>query len=233
VNRIEEIAVIMPARDEAALIERSVSGVESARAAAIRRLGAAAPNIRLVVVADGCRDGSAHIARSSGLAEVIEIEPSGVAAARRIGVDHVLQSTSVAPRAIWLAHTDADSAVSREWLIDQLSRAEEGADLVIGPVQPDFVDLTHFQVRAWQASHRRNQAHGHVHGANLGIRASTYLDIGGFPLVEVGEDVALVDRARTAGAIVSISHRMVVTSGRRQGRVVGGYADYLALTLPL
>jgi hypothetical protein len=26
---------------------------------------------------------------------------------------------------------------------------------------------------------------------------------------------------------------MVVTSGRRQSRVVGGYADYLALTLPL
>ena len=40
--------------------------------------------------------------------------------------------------------------------------------------------------------------HSHVHGANLGFRASAYLTAGGFPPVPTAEDHALV-AALTAG----------------------------------
>ncbi|MEO5709728.1 MAG: hypothetical protein ABIQ59_07890 [Nocardioidaceae bacterium] len=70
--------------------------------------------------------------------------------------------------------------------------------------------------------------HGHVHGANLAVRADAYLDVGGFPGAVHGEDQALVD------ALVARGHRLlrtreisVVTSGRLVGRAQDGLADHL------
>ena len=46
--------------------------------------------------------------------------------------------------------------------------------------------------------------HGHVHhGANLGVRADMYWDVGGFCDLEEDEDVDLVRRLSEAGACIA------------------------------
>ncbi|HEX3723217.1 MAG TPA: hypothetical protein VHV31_10520, partial [Nitrolancea sp.] len=97
---------------------------------------------------------------------------------------------------------------------------------VLGTVLPD--DLPTSAFNRWLQRHRLTEGHPHVHGANLGIRADTYLAIGGFAPLYVGEDVALAQRAVEAGATIARTATIpVMTSARLRGRVVGGFATYL------
>ena len=67
-----------------------------------------------------------------------------------------------------------------------------------------------------------------MHGANLGIRASTYAEAGGIPDLVEHEDVALVRAVRALGARERASDvHEVETSGRFTGRTPGGYAAFL------
>jgi len=202
------IAVVIPARDEAELIAHCLESLNGAHA---------------IVVADGCRDSTADIARRLG-AQVIEIEKANVGLARAIGCEAALLD----PEVDWLACTDADSVVPPNWLHVQRQLADAGADAVVGTVRPDFDDLTALQTRAWLATHQQGVANGHVHGANLGLRASAYLSVGGFAPVLEHEDNDLVARLATAGfAVTPTAAIEVVTSGRTFGRTPGGYARYL------
>jgi hypothetical protein len=147
-------------------------------------------------------------------------------------VRHALQGLDVPSPQIWIANTDADSRVDETWLVAHTSAAEAGADIRIGAVVPDFADLTARQIRAWRRTHRGGFARGHVHGANLGIRASTYLEATGFRPLFAHEDVDLVHRASKRGAAVWIDeHPDVITSGRSIGRAPEGYALYLTAGL--
>lgn len=210
---IARIGVVIPARDEEDLIADALRAVNRA-AAAVQ------VPVHVIVAADGCHDGTAAISRELG-AEVVEIARTGVGGARAVGVESAL-----AAGADWLAHTDADSEVPVGWLTEQHRLAADGADVVIGSVRPRFAELSDAQVRAWLATHDRGQALGHVHGANLGTRASSYLRAGGYRPLREHEDVDLVDRMRPF-AVVTTSAIEVVTSGRRFGRTDGGYAGYL------
>ena len=74
--------------------------------------------------------------------------------------------------------------------------------------------------------------HPHVHGANLGIRASAYLAAGGFPPLRTAEDHALLAAATRAGCMVAQASDIAVeTSGRRLARAPRGFGDLLR-TLP-
>ena len=212
---IARIGVVIPARDEEQLIGAALHAVDRAA----RRV---ALDVRVIVVADRCTDSTADIARRLG-AEVIELDgEGGVGRARAVGSDRAL-----ALGADWLAHTDADSTVPANWLVEHCHRAERGADVVIGTVRPRFTDLSAHHIRAWLTTHPRGQSLGHVHGANLGIRSSAYVVAGGFhPLLE-HEDVELVERLRAVGRMVETDVAEVITSGRRWGRTGGGYAGYL------
>lgn len=202
------VAVVIPARDEADLIARCVSSIGSAR---------------IIVVADSCADNTAEIARSRG-AEVIEIDEANVGLARAIGCEAALRHAEVD----WIACTDADSVVPPTWIDEQLRLAAAGADVVVGTVRPDFADLSALQTNAWLATHQPGVANGHVHGANLGLRASAYLSVGGFAPVSEHEDNDLVARLATAGFTVTPTAAIeVLTSGRVFGRTPGGYARYL------
>jgi hypothetical protein len=76
------------------------------------------------------------------------------------------------------------------------------------------------------------EANGHVHGANLGVRASVYRSAGGFADLAEHEDIDLVARCRALGATTVASARAdVLTSGRQVGRTPGGYAGYLRTSL--
>jgi hypothetical protein len=72
-----------------------------------------------------------------------------------------------------------------------------------------------------------------VHGANLGIRASTYLAAGGFTPLRTAEDHALVAAAARAGcSVLRASDITVQTSARRQARAPLGFSHLLRTLTP-
>ena len=214
---ITRVAVVIPARDEAALIGRCLTSVERAAG----RVGASI-HVDVIVVADGCVDDTVGIARSFPSVTVLETDGANVGAARAEGA-----ATAIARGAEWLAHTDADSAVPPGWLTVQLGLASSGADVVVGTVRPDFRDLTSAQIDAWIRGHDAGQALGHVHGANLGVRVSSYLAAGGFRPLAEHEDNDLVERLRVSSNVLATARIDVLTSGRQVGRTDGGYARHL------
>lgn len=252
---VSAVAVVVPAHDEEELVSRALDGVERAR----RHTARTHPEARVVVVlvADACTDGTVAAARAHAGVSVVEIDARGVGVARAVGIDVALADLGASPGepradarsaggltagalsagalpldAVWLACTDADSVVPVGWIDDQLDRAALGADVVIGTVRPDFADLSPRQIAAWTSRHTPGRPNGHVHGANLGVRASAYRAVGGFAPVDLHEDNDLVDRLRAAGAtLVASDVGEVLTSGRRDGRTSGGYAGYLAVDL--
>ncbi|MFG6401863.1 glycosyltransferase [Microbacterium sp. P04] len=220
-NEVRAIAVIVPVHDEEELLARCLSAIEAAR----ERV---AMTVAVIVVLDACTDRSAEIAAVHAVQTVV-IDARNVGRARAAGVAAASELfRELPPEQWWTAHTDADSVVPPNWLQHQLDLAHHGADVVVGTVRPDFADLTAPQRAAWLARHVPGVANGHVHGANLGMRADTLLTAGGFPPLAEHEDVALVDRARALGArVVASDAAGVHTSGRQHGRTPGGYARYL------
>ncbi|MGI8880775.1 MAG: glycosyltransferase [Jatrophihabitans sp.] len=217
---IEHIAVVIPARNEELTIDECLRAVCVARAAVDC-------SVRIVVVLDACRDRTrALVGRHEGI-ETVVVSARCVGAARAAGIDHVLATTAYPTDGIWLANTDADSSVPPHWLSQALCEAHDGADLVLGTVVPHGVSGA--LARAWSARHEPGDGHSHVHGANLGVRASTYLAAGGFPAVATAEDVGLVDRVttRTTARIARVGSIPVLTSGRVEGRSPEGFAGYL------
>lgn len=226
---MRDIVVVIPARDEEALVARCLTSVLAAKG--YLRSRRPAVRVSVVLVADNCTDATSRIARGFDDVTVVDIDAANVGVARATGVRTALAATPVAADAVWIANTDADSVVPRRWLMEHLRHAQRGAQLVVGTVRPEFADLSPDQVRAWQSTHSP-EANGHVHGANLGVRADVYLAAGGFDPVAEHEDVELVQRCIRAGAPVAATARCeVVTSGRQVGRTPGGYARYLSTDL--
>jgi glycosyltransferase involved in cell wall biosynthesis len=223
---LTHVAVVIPARDESELISRCLrSIVVASRRLATRTRGRVSASV--VVVADGCVDDTAALARNYPVS-VLEVEPMGVGAARAFGVGDRLRVLGMDARRLWIANTDADSIVDESWLVSQVAAADRGADALVGGVRPEFSDLTAAQVNRWRSSHSRGAARTHVHGANLGFRASAYIGVGGFRPLPEHEDVDLIERMRAGDAHIRYSGRTdVVTSGRAVGRTPGGYAGYL------
>jgi len=212
------VGVVIPARDEEQLVGRCLDSVRAAAANVSAR-------VTVVVVADGCLDSTVVIARAVRGVRVIELESSNVGAARASGAAEVLRLG-----ADWIANTDADSVVPANWLSHQLELAAEGWDLVVGTVRPDFAELEPEQQATWLSTHTPGEPNGHVHGANLGIRASAYRASGGYRALPEHEDVDLVARLSDFRTIASDAAE-VVTSARRYGRTPGGYARFLRETL--
>ena len=220
---VRAVGVVVPARDEEQLLPGCLASVE----AAVAELASMRPEVTaaVVVVLDRCRDGSARVVGEHPGVRAVVSRAGCVGAARATGVAAVLRSAG-APASTWLACTDADTRVPVHWLRRQVELADAGHDLVLGTVEPD--DLGSGLLGRWRARHVLAEGHPHVHGANLGIRASTYAAAGGFAPVPVHEDVLLVRAARAAGArSASTDRTRVVTAGRLDGRVVGGFASYL------
>lgn len=219
----EHIGVVIPARNEEQLIERCLAAVNTATVSA---KGA----VTIVVIADACTDQTAQLARrfvaesaTAGTWVVEAVDLSNVGQARALG-----SRIAIDRGCSWLGHTDADSVVPPNWIREQraISRAE--IDVMIGTVRPDFDDLSPAHVEKWHATHAPGQPNGHVHGANLGVRVQSYLEVGGFSAMPEHEDVDLVHRLRRAGvALIASDRAEVMTSGRFDGRTAGGYAGHL------
>lgn len=222
---VTTIHVIVPARNEERLIGRCLSSIRIAEQHLARV--AVDVEVALIVVLDRCHDDTARIARRHG-ARIVSSDAGVVGTARRIGVAAALACMeSHAPVQHWVANTDADSAVPPDWLWTHLDLADRGTHVVTGLVVPDHGLTAHQQFR-WHTAHPVRSGHAHVFGANLGIRADTYSAIGGFAPMTSGEDRALVDAARAAGAVVVATDRgIVLTSPRRGSRAPDGFAHWL------
>ncbi|WP_436535302.1 glycosyltransferase [Actinoplanes sp. HUAS TT8] len=230
------IVVVVPAHDERARLPACL--------AALRAAAARVPvPVRLVVVADACSDDTAALAVAGG-AEVVTCTERNVGRARAAGVAHALseaglpsgpsRAPGLVPAAgdLWIANTDADSRVPRDWLRWQLAHACNGADLLAGTVRVDdwsgWPDPLPTEYERRYAARVAGHRHGHVHGANLGVRATAYLAAGGFPPIACDEDRALVAAVRaTGGRVVADSRCPVRTSARPDGRAPGGFSGHL------
>lgn len=230
-DRLGAIGVVIPARDEADRVDGCLAAVTES----VRELGrspaGANLEVRIVVVVDGCRDGTADRVAAWPTVTPVLCTAGRVGVARAAGIHHLLamfRRVEVSAARTWIANTDADSTVSSGWLSTHAAAARRGAAMLLGTVRPDPAELDRAIEDRWYRGHRLGDDHPHVHGANLGIRADWYRRVGGFPPVARQEDVAIVAAVEAAGGrIERTGASPVLTSSRLTGRAPGGMADYL------
>ncbi len=229
-----DVMIVVPARNEQDHIASSLTSI----LASARHASSRVERVAVVVVADGCRDATVDIARSVLVdrphAVVTECDIGNVALVRALGVE-VGRSLLMSRRAdrTWIASTDADTDVPRDWIVQQMAAATRGLSAVAGVV--DIVSFDGHPVVAKQHFADTYTTllpvdgdHPHVHAANLGVRLDAYDRAGGWGCLARSEDRDLWNRLQTTGArVASPSGLRVMTSGRPFGRVPGGFAECL------
>lgn len=214
---LREIVVVVPAHNERDRLPACLASVAAAAAQVD-------VPVTVTVVLDGCTDGTE--ATITGPVQAISISTRNVGAARAAGF---VAAAPDADAGIWLATTDADTTVPATWLAKQVDHHRALTQGVVGTVTVDWQEHSpttrlHYD-RLYSVS---DGLHGHVHGANLGMRADAYWNVGGFRPLRVGEDVDLVDRLLAAGTPLAWdADNPVLTSDRRDCRAQGGFGDYV------
>lgn len=230
---IRHVAVLIPARDEQALLPRCLRSV-------LRACAALPPGVTgdIVLAADSCTDRTAAVARAllGGAGLVVQDRAGSVGAARALAAEKALARAAAPQPQCWLANTDADCIVPPDWLTLQLRFAARGWQAVAG-----IIDVDHFRehdpvvrerFRLTYPTHP-DGTHPNVHGANLGVRADAYLQAGGWAALSTAEDHDLWRRLRALHLPRLSDVRLrVVTSGRRVGRAPEGFAGALAAHNP-
>jgi glycosyltransferase involved in cell wall biosynthesis len=232
-------AVVVPARDEAEHLARTLASFDADPAVA-----------DVLIVANGCRDDTAGLARRwGGRLRVGVVEtgalPGGVGEVRRLGMAVALGRL---PADGILATTDADCTLGPDWGA-QTRRALMGADAVCGRLAPEadgFAGLPplirrHGQLedglRDLRAVQRAGLAwwpgrplpvHGCSAGASLAFTARCYRAAGGFDPVPCHEDRALIARIEQLGFRVARPHALTI---RASCRLVGRAPEGMAATI--
>ncbi len=225
---IERVGVVVPAHNEETLLPACLAALrQAAREVSVP--------VRLVVAADSCTDRTVAVAGAYG-ARVVVLRARRVGTARAAGMAEVLRPIAgLDPTAIWLATTDADTVVPASWLQRQVAYADRGWDVVLGTVTvADWSEHPPHVPAAFAARYESgDRPHPHVHGANIGIRASAYRAAGGFAPVRSAEDHALVAAAAEAGCSVLRADDVIVeTSARRHARAPDGFSHLLRTLAP-
>jgi glycosyltransferase involved in cell wall biosynthesis len=230
-QNIMSVVVVMPAHNEDRHIGSALAALKTA-ADALQREHPRIP-VSVSVVLDSCTDHSVGITAAYVAGDprfgAVNVKLRSTGASRDFGIRASLDSLPAGmTKNIWLATTDADSSVPEHWLVRQVELANAGADAILGSVEPDPRDVEPALLGRWLELHPFREDHPHIYGANLGVRASAYLSVGGFPTLRAHEDHALVDRLRSHGfAVTATDTTRVVTSGRTQARAPEGFAAYL------
>ncbi|WP_181028552.1 glycosyltransferase family 2 protein [Pseudoclavibacter sp. RFBA6] len=240
--RIRDVRIVVPARDEERTLETCLAALTTAMDALGRAQRDFQVRAQVVLVLDSCSDSSLEIAKRAANRDprihLIERAHGSVGRARRDGVRTALTlstahsgDTPLELHTVWIASTDADSVVPRDWLVGQLEFADDGADLLLGTVllaHSGDSRNTELETR-WLEEYVLEEGHPHIHAANLGVRASTYLQAGEYPPLREHEDVELASAVSRLGGVVRSSARHpVVTSARTTGRTPGGFAAFLS-----
>jgi glucosyl-3-phosphoglycerate synthase len=238
--------VVVPARDEEAVIGACLQGLACQREIA-------AEEYEVILVLDGCRDETAE--RVAALAEertrlrlhtVALARPQGVGRARRLGMDLACERLLGVGRPEGLiASTDADTIVAPDWLACQLELVGRGARAIGGHVELAAPARSVLAPEALIARERGARArmrtvlaeslsaeaaeHHQFSGASLALTADTYRCCGGLPVRAALEDEALERALRARGVPILRSRRVrVQTSARTAGRAPRGLAHDLA-----
>lgn len=215
---IDEVLVVVPAHNEVGCLSDCLDALTEAASAT-------AAAVRIVAVLDSCSDGSADVV--PGGVDVLRVNCHNVGRSRAAGFSAFGRHLGASG---WFATTDADSQVAPTWIARQLEYAE-AADVVAGTVRiADWEDHPRSVRERYERMYRAHPdgRHGHVHGANLGVRADTYWSVGGFADLEEDEDVDLVQRLSEHGARIAWAEDIgVITSARTLGRAPGGFAGHL------
>src|SRR6202051_2085771 len=127
------IGVIVPAQNEEATIKRCIESIIAAS-----RHSGRGDSLWIVVVADACGDATTQIARRElgTFGRVLECNVRSAGSARKLGVEAVLEHFhGVDAHSIWLANTDADTSVPRDWIDIHLAFADDGITGVAGIVR--------------------------------------------------------------------------------------------------
>ena len=232
---IEAVGVGIPARDEERSIEACLTSI------AVAALGLDVP-VAVAVAADRCEDGTIErataalhaLAGPSFSGVVLAVDHGRAGAARAAALDRALGHLVATGRPLercWLATTDADTTVSADWLRRQLRWARDGVDGVAGLVDVAWdVDDQALAKRFHRSLEPggTGDGHGHVHGANLGLRADRWVEVDGCGPQATGEDHELWRRLRLVGADVrGVADVRVRTSARVVARAPDGFASYL------
>jgi glycosyltransferase involved in cell wall biosynthesis len=233
-TRTLAVGVVIPVHNEEELLGAALASLNESFAE-LRGMGL---DLKMAVVLDDCHDDSADVVarwahrhgrkRSFVKSVVRTCAANNVGVARGLGCAALLDEwNQVDPSRIWLATTDADSRVPRDWLNAQLERHETGVDLWSGRVSvEDWSFHSSETASRWRREYEAEDIP--IHGANLGFNAGAYLATGGFVSMRTGEDRALHRALSDWGAV---SHNdpavRVVTSSRRNARAPLGFSHAL------
>jgi glycosyltransferase involved in cell wall biosynthesis len=211
-----ELSVVIPAHDEERVLPRLLSALADDR-------------LEVIVVANGCRDATADVARAAGV-RVVELAQGSKVAALNAGD----AAASVFPR----AYVDADIEVDAAALLALADRLRRGPALVASPRLRLDLSEASWPVRAyyavWELSSFRRR--GHIGSGIYALSAEGRTRFGEFPAV-IGDDRfvqgrftpaerATVDEAefvvrppRTIGALLARGAR--IAAGNRELQRVG------------
>lgn len=240
--------VAIPARDERDRIETCLDHC-------FRAITLAGLRVRLLVLVNGTRDGTAERALAWSVRRRCPMTLFDVdfadhlahaGAARRLAFE--LASLGAAPETMLLT-TDADARPAPGWVVANAAHLRAGAALVCGRIESDPDEACRLPnhvnvIGGFESSYRRATLelerlldpdpwnpwphHGMTSGASLAIRVRDLAAVGGVPLVPCGEDKALARRVRAHGlSVVHADDVEVTVSCRTRGRAAGGMADAL------
>ncbi len=240
-----DIAIAIPARNEAATIALCLAALDDAAH------HAAADNVTVVVLVNNSDDDTADRARCFApvacrvFVESIALAPAHAGAARRAALD---RAVALLPADGIAMTSDADSCVAPDWITANLAEFAAGADAVAGIVTfdaatraalPAFAADRALEWRLAEAqarlaslidpiSHDPWPNHLWAWGASLATTVAAYRAVGGLPAVPLAEDRAFAARIEAHDLRLRRSHApLVYTSARRSGRAPGGFADLI------
>ncbi|WP_201590656.1 glycosyltransferase [Psychrobacter pulmonis] len=214
------IAIVIPAHNEALTISKCLASVQTA----IEQLPSTITATVLVVL-DSCSDDTLTLVKHAGV-DYLCCDYRCVGQVRDLGIRH-----AIASGATWLACTDADSLVTAGWLTQQITHINhQPTAMICGVVSvDDWAHLTPQTRKDYIAHYQDKMGHRHIHGANLSFSSAAYLAVGGFAALPCHEDVDLVKKFEKQNFAITWSNRVrVITSSRLQARAAEGFAAFLA-----
>lgn len=247
------ISVIIPARNEADNLERSLDALRNQRQIDGTRLPDQQYEVLLLL--NNCTDDSVHIAQAyqrrypafALRVAAIQLPPekANVGTARRLLMDDACKRLRQVgrPQGI-IASTDGDTRVDTDWLAQIQAEVDRGSDAVCGRIltQSDEnpVRLNHLRNVTYRMLIARLEAsldplpfdpwprHFQHFGASLALTCAAYERVDGLPNVPYLEDEALYRvLVQTDSRVRQSPFVRVTTSTRMEGRVEVGFSEQL------
>jgi len=198
-----KISVIIPAYNEEKFIKRAIDSVKRQ----------SYPNYEIIVVADGCADKTAEIARKYVI-KVFEIKQRGAGLSKNLGAKHAKGKI--------LVFFDADSIMSKN-LLEDIHQAIKRS--YVGGVCRTFGDDEELKTRIyWWLGHLYNHIYLLPH-ALIFCRKDMFRKVGGYDeRLKIAEDSILLRKLMKKGKVKYITSSFVKTSMR--GHKKKGYIKW-------